>query len=125
MLLTIFAGIALVMAFVGLYAVVAHAVSQRTQEIGIRIAMGAAPRDILRLVFVQGLRPVAQGLLVGLPAAVGVGRVLRMALVGVSSNDPVTFTGVVLTLVGACVLGCLLPARRAVGVDPVIALRCD
>jgi putative ABC transport system permease protein len=124
-LLTIFAGIALVMAFVGLYAVVAHAVSQRTQEIGIRIAMGAAPRDILRMVFVQGLRPVALGLLVGLPAAVGVGRVLRMALVGVSTNDPATFTGVILTLIGACLLGCAIPARRAVRVDPVIALRCD
>ncbi len=85
------------MAFVGLYAVVAHAVSQRTQEIGIRIAMGAAPRDILGMVFVQGLRPVALGLLVGLPAAVGVGRVLRVALVGVSTNDPVTFAGVILT----------------------------
>ncbi len=124
-LLTIFAGIALVMAFVGLYAVLAHAVSQRTQEIGIRMAMGAAPRDILRLVFVQGLKPIALGLLVGLPAALGVGRVLRMALVGVSSSDPVTFAGVVVTLAGACVLGCALPARRAVRVDPVIALRCE
>jgi putative ABC transport system permease protein len=124
-LLTIFAGIALVLAFVGLYAVVAHAVSRRTQEIGIRIAMGAAPRDILMLVFAQGLRPVMLGLLVGVPAALGVGHALRIALVGVSSTDPVTFTGVVLTLVAACFLGCAIPARRAVRVDPVIALRRD
>jgi putative ABC transport system permease protein len=124
-LLTIFAGIALVLALVGLYAVVAQAVSQRTQEIGIRIAMGASPRDILRLVLAQGLRPVALGLLLGLPAALGVGRVLRTALIGVSSNDLVTFTGVILTLAAACVLGCTIPARRAVRVDPVIALRCE
>jgi putative ABC transport system permease protein len=124
-LLTIFAVIALVLAFVGLYAVVAHAVSQRTQEIGIRMAMGAAPRDILRLVLIQGLRPVALGLAVGLPVAVGSTRVLRMALVGVSSNDPATFIGVVVTLSVSCVLGCAIPARRAVGVDPVIALRRD
>jgi hypothetical protein len=123
--LTIFAGIALVMAFVGLYAVVAHMVSQRTQEIGIRMAMGAAPRDILKLVFAQGLRPAALGLGVGLAAALGVTRVLRMALVGVSANDPLTFTGVILVLGAACVLGCAIPARRAVRVDPVIALRRD
>ena len=124
-LLTIFAGIALVMAFVGLYAVVAHMVSQRTQEIGIRVAMGAAPRDILTLVFAQGLRPAGLGLAVGLAAALGVTRVLRMTLVGVSSNDPATFTGVILVLGAACVLGCAIPARRAVRVDPVIALRRD
>lgn len=123
--LTIFAGIALVMAFVGLYAVVAHMVSQRTQEIGIRMAMGAAPRDILRLVFAQGLRPAALGLAVGLAAALAVTRVLRMTLVGVSSNDPATFLGVILVLGAACVLGCAIPARRAVRVDPVVALRRD
>ena len=124
-LLTILAGIALVMAFVGLYAVVAHMVTQRTQEIGIRMAMGAAPRDILTLVFAQGLRPAALGLGVGLAAALGVTRVLRMALVGVSANDPATFTGVILVLGAACVLGCAIPARRAVRVDPVVALRRD
>jgi putative ABC transport system permease protein len=124
-LLTIFAGIALVMAFVGLYAVVAHMVSQRTQEIGIRMAMGAAPRDILTLVFAQGLRPAALGLAIGLAAALGVTRVLRMTLVGVSANDPATFMGVILVLGAACALGCAIPARRAVRVDPVIALRRD
>jgi hypothetical protein len=77
------------------------------------------------LVFAQGLRPVALGLLVGLPAALGVGRVLRVALVGVSANDPGTFMGVTLTLVAACVLGCAIPARRAVRIDPIVALRCD
>jgi putative ABC transport system permease protein len=124
-LLTIFAGIALVMAFVGLYAVTAHMVSQRTQEIGIRMTMGAAPRDILRLVFTQGLRPAALGLAVGLAAALGVTRVLRMTLVGVSSNDPATFAGVILVLGAACLLGCAIPARRAAKVDPMVALRCE
>jgi putative ABC transport system permease protein len=124
-LLTVFAGIALVMAFVGLYAVVAHAVSQRTQEIGIRMAMGAAPHDILALVFVQGLWPAAIGLAVGSAAALAVTRVLRMTLVGVSASDPATFAGVILVLATACVLGCGIPARRAVRVDPVAALRRD
>lgn len=124
-LLTIFAGIALVMAFVGLYAVVAHMVSQRTEEIGIRMALGAAPRDILTLVFAQGLRPAALGSALGLAAALGVTRVLRMTLVGVSSNDPATFLVVILVLGAASVLGCAIPARHAVRVDPVVALRRD
>jgi ABC-type antimicrobial peptide transport system permease subunit len=113
------------MAVVGLYAVVAHAVSRRTQEIGIRVAMGAAPRDILRLVFVQGLRPASLGILVGLAAALAVTRVLRMALVGISPNDPSTLSAVILTLGAACLLGCAIPARRALRVDPVVALRND
>ncbi|HLW75562.1 MAG TPA: FtsX-like permease family protein, partial [Bryobacteraceae bacterium] len=124
-LLTIFAGIALVLASVGLYAVVAHAVSQRTQEIGVRMALGGASRDILALVFAQGMRPLAIGVAIGTIAAFGVTRILRMALVGVSPGDPVTLLGVILVLGTMGVLGCAIPARRALRVDPLVALRCD
>jgi ABC-type antimicrobial peptide transport system permease subunit len=122
---SVFAGIALVLASVGLYAVIAHSVSQRTREIGVRRAMGGTDRDILRLVLAQGMRPVALGLAIGLPAAFAITRALRMALVGVSPGDPVTFVGVVMALVLAGALGCAIPARRAIRVDPVVALRCE
>jgi ABC-type lipoprotein release transport system permease subunit len=87
--------------------------------------MGAAPCDILMLVFAQGLRPVILGLLVGVPAALGVGHILRIARIEVSSTHTVTFTGVVLVLAAACILSCTILARRAVRVHPVIALRFD
>ena len=103
---SIFALIALVLASVGLYAV------------------GGTARDIL-LVFAQGMRPLALGLGIGLALALGVTRVLRMVLAGVSPFDPVTFLGVVLVLVAAGVLGCAIPGRRAIRVDPVAALRRD
>jgi predicted permease len=124
-LFSIFAAIALLLASVGLYAVVAHSVSQRTREIGLRMAVGGTARDIVRLVFAQGLRQVAVGMMIGLIAAFGVTRVLRAVLVGVSPSDPVTFLAVVLVLMLAGVLGCAIPARRATRVDPVVALRCD
>ncbi|HYL38089.1 MAG TPA: ABC transporter permease [Bryobacteraceae bacterium] len=124
-LFTIFAAVALVLASVGLYAVIANAVSQRTREIGVRMAVGGTTGDIVRIVFAQGMRQVAIGLAVGLPLAFGVTRVLRAALVGVSPTDPLTFIGVVLVLISAGALGCAIPARRAVRVDPVVALRCD
>jgi predicted permease len=122
---TIFAAIALVLASVGIYGVIAHSVSQRTREIGIRVAIGGSAYNILRLVFTQGLQPLLLGLAVGLPAAFGLTRVLRAELVGVSPRDPVTFAGVVVVLIAAGILGCVIPARRAVRIDPVIALRSD
>ena len=121
----IFAAIALLLASVGLYAVIAHSVSQRTQEIGIRMSLGATGGKVLGLIFMQGMRQLIAGLLVGLAAAFGVTRVLRTLLVGISPNDPATFVTVALVLSLAGVLGCMLPARRAVRVDPVIALRHD
>ena len=122
---SIFAAIALALASVGLYAVIAHSVSQRTQEIGVRMAMGGARRDILKLVFAQGMRPLALGVAIGLPAAFGITHILRMALVGVSPGDPATFLAAVLVLVLTGALGCAIPARRAIRVDPVVALRCE
>jgi predicted permease len=122
---TIFAGVALVLASVGLYAVVAHSVSQRTREIGVRMALGGTRRDIIALVFAQGMRRIAIGLAVGLPLGFAVTFALRAALFGVAPGDPVTLVAAALVLILAGVLGCALPARRAIRVDPIVALRCD
>jgi len=119
----IFAAIALLLASIGLYTVIAHAVSQRTQEIGIRMAMGGTPRDILRLVFLQGMLPVGIGLTIGLAASFAVNRLLKSMLVQVSPADPVTLLAASAVLISAALLGCLIPARRAMRVDPVVALR--
>jgi len=122
---TIFAAVALLLASVGLYAVIAHSVSQRTREIGVRMAVGGTGPDIVRLVFAQGMRQIAIGLAIGLPLAVAATRVLRAALVGVSPGDPITFLAVIAVLVATGALGCAIPARRALRVDPVVALRVD
>ena len=124
-LFTVFAVIALALASLGLHGVIADSVSQRTREIGIRMATGGTPLDIIRLVFAQGMRQIAVGLAVGLLAAFAVTRVLRAVLIGISPNDPLTFVLVVLVLISAAAFGCAIPARRAVRVDPVVALRCD
>jgi ABC-type antimicrobial peptide transport system permease subunit len=124
-LFLIFAAIALLLASVGLYAVIAHSVSQRTQEIGVRTAMGATAADIRRLVLTEGMLPVAIGLVIGLVASLPVNRVLQSMLVQVSPSDPVTLAVASAALVAAAALGCLIPARRAMRVDPVVALRHD
>lgn len=122
---SVFAAIALMLAAVGLYAVMAHSISQRTQEIGLRMALGASRRDMMRLVYTQAMRPMALGLALGLPAAFAVTRVLRIALIGVSPVDPLAFLLSVLALLSAAILGCLVPARRAMRVDPIVALRYE
>jgi putative ABC transport system permease protein len=122
---SVFAGLALVLAAIGLYAVISHGVSQRTQEIGIRMALGGTQRDILRLVYMQGLRPLVIGMMLGLPAALGVTHILRTTLIGVSPGDPLTLLAVVLVLTAAGVAGCAVPARRAVRVDAIVALRYE
>jgi predicted permease len=122
-LFAIFAVIALALASVGLYAVIAHSVSQRTQEIGVRMALGASGRKILEMVFVQGMRQFIIGLAVGLSAAFGLTRVLKSLLVQVSPADPATFVMISLVLAAAAALGCLIPALRAMRVDPAVALR--
>ena len=121
----IFAAIALLLASLGLYAVVACAVSQRTREIGIRIAVGATGRDVLGLVVGHGLQPVAVGLALGLTASFAVTPILRSVLVNVSPADPLTFVAGSGVLILAALLGCAIPARRATRVDPVVALRHD
>jgi putative ABC transport system permease protein len=122
-LFLIFAAIALLLASIGLYTVIAHAVSQRTQEIGIRLAIGATAQDILKLVFVQGMIPLGIGLTIGLAASLAVNRVLESMLVRVSPADPVTLVAVSAVLIFSATLGCWIPARRAMRVDPVVALR--
>jgi ABC-type antimicrobial peptide transport system permease subunit len=101
----------------------AHSVSRRTQEIGVRMVVGASAGNILRLVFIQGMRQLAIGLAIGLAAAIPATRLLRSALVQVSPNDPGILAVASLILIAAAALGCWIPARRAVRVDPVFALR--
>lgn len=122
-LFLLFAVIALLLASIGLYTVVAHAVSRRTQEIGIRMAVGATGRDILTLVFRQGMLPLGIGLAIGLAGSLAVNRIVKDALVQVSPDDPVTLAVASAVLIAAAALGCLIPARRALRVDPVVALR--
>ena len=122
-LFLIFAAIALLLASFGLYAVIAHSVSRRTQEIGIRMAIGATAPDILQLVFEQGMLPLGIGLGIGLAASFSVNRVLKAALVQVSPADPSTLIITSIVLVLSATLGCLIPARRAMRVDPIVALR--
>jgi putative ABC transport system permease protein len=124
-LFSIFAGIALVLASVGLYAVVAHSVSQRTREIGVRMAVGGTTRDIVRMIFWQGMRRIVIGLAIGLPLGAALTFALRFLLVGVAPGDPLSLAGAALVLIFAGLLGCAIPARRAVRVDPLVALRCD
>jgi len=124
-LFLIFATLALLLASVGLYSVIAHSVSLRTQEIGIRMAIGASARDVVALVLVQGMIPLGGGLAVGLAASLAVNRVLQSVLVQVSPSDPITLAGASTILMVFATLGCLIPARRALRVDPVVALRHD
>ncbi len=122
-LLTIFAALATLLAATGIYGLLHHAVAQRTKEIGIRLALGARSPDVVRLVIGQGLRGVAVGLLVGVTISLAATRVLASVLYDVAATDPVTFAGVVLLLIGVALAASGLPARRAVKVDPMVALR--
>jgi putative ABC transport system permease protein len=124
-LLATFAAIALLLATIGIYGVTSHAVSQRTQEVGIRMAMGAARRDVLRLILVQHLRPALAGLVLGLIGAFALSRSLESLLFGVRATDPITFTVVGLALLVVAAAACWIPARRATRVDPLVALRTE
>jgi putative ABC transport system permease protein len=125
MLFLVFAAIALMLASGGLYAVIAHSVSQRTREIGVRMAIGGTAGDIRKLVLRQGLPPLGGGLVLGVAASFALNRVLESQLVGVSPTDLTTLIGASAVLILAATMGCLIPARRAVRVDPLTALRHD
>jgi len=124
-LLAIFATVALILAATGVYSVMATAVARRTHEMGIRLALGAPPRAVLKLVVGQGMELVLAGVGIGLAAAFGLTRLMKGLLFGVSALDPVTFVVVALLLAGVALIACYIPARRAMRVDPLTALRSE
>ena len=124
-LVGLFAGTALLLAAIGIYGVLAWSITRRTGEIGVRVALGATPRDLIGMVLRQGLRPVAIGLMGGMVGAILMGGLLRSLLFGVSIADPLTMVGVCVALLASAALACLIPARRAMRVDPMKALRFE
>jgi putative ABC transport system permease protein len=124
-LLGIFAASALLLSLIGLYGLIAYSVAERTSEIGLRLALGAQPKDVLWMVIGQGLRLVLIGIAVGLAGALALSQLLRQFLYGVAPSDPVTFVGVAVILAVVAVVACWIPARRAMDVDPMVALRYE
>jgi ABC-type antimicrobial peptide transport system permease subunit len=115
----------LLLAVCGIYGVLAYAVTQRQREIGIRMALGAQRRNVLSLVLGQGMKLALAGAAIGIVGALALTHVIRSLLYGITPTDPLTFAGVALLLIGAALLACWLPARRAAKVHPMEALRCE
>jgi ABC-type antimicrobial peptide transport system permease subunit len=119
----VFAAVALLLATTGVYSVTAYAVAERTQEIGVRMALGARSCEVISMVLVRGLRLLAIALPVGLAAAVGVGRILQTFLIDTRVSDPITLFAISLLVVVVFIAGCVVPAQRAVRLDPAVTLR--
>ncbi len=124
-MMTLFGALALLLATIGIYGVISYAVSQQTREFGVRLALGAAPRDVLQLVFRRGLTLVLAGASIGLLGALGLTRLMAGILYGVTSADATTYAVVGGGLILVGVAACYLPARRAMRVDPAVALRTE
>jgi ABC-type antimicrobial peptide transport system permease subunit len=125
LLLGVFASVALVLATIGIYGVMAYLVNQGTRELGIRIALGASQRNILSLVVRQGMALAFSGVAIGLAAAFLFTRLMRSLLFGVEATDPITFAGISLLLAMIAILASYIPAQRAARIDPLTSLRCD
>ena len=125
LLLSVFGGEAIILAVVGLYGVMSYAVAQRTQELGIRMALGATSRDVLKLIVGQGMALTAVGIAVGIGGALGLTRLMKSLLFDVRHTDPTTIAAMALVLGGVALFACLIPARRATKVDPMIALKYE
>jgi putative ABC transport system permease protein len=124
-ILALFGALALVLAAAGIYGVASYSVSRRTQEIGLRVALGAQRGDVLRLIVGQGMRLIVIGIVLGLAGAGAATRALASLLYGVGATDPATFLGVPLALAAVGLAACYIPARRAAKVDPAAVLRCE
>jgi ABC-type antimicrobial peptide transport system permease subunit len=125
LLLSIFAGIALLLAAVGIYGVMAYLVNQGAREIGIRLAMGATQKDILSLIIREGMALAVLGVIIGLFGAQALTRFLQSLLFDTTATDAFTFATIPLLLLGVAILACYLPARRAARIDPMASLRCE
>jgi putative ABC transport system permease protein len=124
-LLTVFAGLALVLSAIGIYGVISYLTGQRTHEIGVRVALGASNIDVLRMILGQGMKLALIGMAIGIIAALGLTRLISKLVYGVGAFDPITFAGVTIILTAVALLSCYIPARRAMRVDPMIALRYE
>jgi putative ABC transport system permease protein len=124
-LLALFSTVAMLLSAAGIYGVTAYTVSQRTHELGIRLALGAQVGDVLKMILGQGMVVIGVGLALGLAAAFVLMRLLRSLLFGVGENDPLTFAAITLVLLTVALIACYIPARRATKVDPLEALRAE